>query len=123
MKLSSIITEYRQKMDISQREFARACDLSNSYISFLENESNPRTGRPIVPTLDQYKKIANGMRMTVHELFKIMDDDSPVNIAVPDDSLEDDERRLVFLYRNANEQARSDVFDLLEKHQKGGQTL
>ena len=118
MKLSAIITEYRRKMNISQREFARACDLSNSYISFLENEVNPRTGRPIVPTIDQYRTLASGMQISVHELFKLMDEDSPVNIAVPDDSLDEEERRLIFLYRNANDQARSDVFDLLEKHQK-----
>lgn len=123
MKLSAIITEYRRKMNISQREFARACDLSNSYISFLENEVNPRTGRPIVPTIDQYRKLASGMQISVHELFKLMDEDSPVNIAVPDDSLDEEERRLIFLYRNANDQARSDVFDLLEKHQKGDRTL
>jgi len=100
MKLSAIITDYRHRMKISQREFARACNLSNSYISFLENESNPRTGRPIVPTLDQYRKISTGMQMTVHQLFKIMDEDSPVDISVPCESLENDnEEALLDLYR------------------------
>ena len=80
MKLSAIVIDYRQKMDISQREFARRCGLSNSYISFIENEVNPRTGRPIVPTLEQYQKIASGMNMTVHQLFELLDKDAPVDL-------------------------------------------
>lgn len=83
MKLSSIITEYRKRMQISQREFARRCGLSNSYISFIEKESNPRTGRPIVPTLEQYQNLAAGMGLTVHQLFEQLDEDSPVEILNP----------------------------------------
>lgn len=78
MKLSTIVTDYRKRMQISQREFARRCGLSNSYISFIENEHNPRTGKPIVPTLEQYQKIAACMDMTVHQLFEMLDEDSPV---------------------------------------------
>lgn len=84
MKLSNIITDYRNQEQISQREFARRCGLSNSYISFIENEYNPRTGKPIVPTLEQYQKIASGMGLTVHELFERLDEDSPVDLHVSD---------------------------------------
>ena len=123
MKLSAIIIDYRQRMNISQREFARACNLSNSYISFLENESNPRTGRPIVPTLDQYRKIAEGMRISVHQLFKMMDEDSPVDISVsivpPDiNDLDDAEKRLVTLWRGAETSARQIAMETLANHQK-----
>lgn len=82
MKLSNIITDYRNQEQISQREFARRCGLSNSYISFIENEYNPRTGKPIVPTLEQYHKIASGMGLTVHQLFERLDEDSPVDLHV-----------------------------------------
>jgi len=80
MKLSAIITNYRNRLQISQREFARRCGLSNSYISFIENEVNPKTGRPMVPTLEQYQKIASGMDLTVHQLFELLDDDAPVDL-------------------------------------------
>ena len=83
MKLSTIVTDYRKRMQISQREFARRCGLSNSYISFIENENNPRTGKPIVPTLEQYQKIAACMDMTVHQLFEMLDEDSPVFLRQP----------------------------------------
>ena len=82
MKLGNILIDYRNRMQISQREFARRCGLSNSYISFIENEYNPRTGKPIVPTIEQYQKIASGMDMTVHQLFELLDEDSPVDLHV-----------------------------------------
>lgn len=100
MKLSAIITDYRSRMQISQREFARRCDLSNSYISFIENEMNPKTGRPMVPTLEQYQKLASGMDMTVHQLFELLDEDSPVDLRpsvspLPADEPKNDEIRIL----------------------------
>lgn len=83
MKLSAVILKYRDDMKISQREFARRCGLSNSYISFIENESNPKTGKPMVPTLEQYQKIASGMNLTVQQLFDLLDDDAPVDLHNP----------------------------------------
>ena len=78
MKLSEIIRKYRADHDISQREFAKRCNLSNSYISFIENERNPKTGRPMTRTIEQYKKLADGMSISVQELFESLDVDSPV---------------------------------------------
>ena len=80
MKLSEIVRNYRADNDISQREFAKRCNLSNSYISFIENERNPKTGRPMVPNIEQYKKIADGMNITVQRLFEMLDEDSPVKL-------------------------------------------
>lgn len=80
MKLSELIIDYRKRMNISQREFSRRCELSNTYISFLENEKNPRTGKPMAPTLEQYKKIADCMGLTVQQLFEQLDEDSPVDL-------------------------------------------
>ena len=80
MKLSELLIDYRKRMNISQREFSRRCDLSNTYISFIENEKNPKTGKPIIPTLEQYKKLADGMGISVHQLFQQLDDDAPVDL-------------------------------------------
>ena len=81
MKLSELIIDYRKRMSISQREFSRRCGLSNTYISFIENEKNPKTGKPMVPTLEIYRKIAEGMDTTVHHLFELLDDDAPVDLS------------------------------------------
>jgi transcriptional regulator with XRE-family HTH domain len=88
MKLSELIIEYRSRMNISQREFSRKCDLSNTYISFIENEKNPKTGRPVVPTLEQYKKLADGMGISVQRLFELLDDDAPVDLSGSSESSE-----------------------------------
>ena len=101
MKLSNIVIDYRKRLQISQREFARRCGLSNSYISFIENEYNPRTGKPIVPTIEQYRKIAAGMDITVQRLFELLDKDSPVNLqyfASDSSSEEDPQIRIVSGY-------------------------
>lgn len=84
MKLSAIIRDYRHRMHLSQRKFSEKCGLSNTYISFLENEMNPKTGRPIIPTLEQYGKLAAGMDMTVHQLFEQLDEDAPVDLSFTD---------------------------------------
>ena len=100
MKLSAIVSDYRNRLQISQREFSRRCGLSNSYISFIENELNPKTGKPIVPTLEQYQKIASGMDMTVHQLFELLDEDAPVDLhsssaPVPEKPNDDEIRLLI----------------------------
>lgn len=126
MKLSAIIADYRESMQISQREFARRCDLSNSYISFLEKDTNPKTGRPMVPTLVQYKKIATGMNMTVQQLFEMLDDDAPVDLNSPCDVLRspcssfgylsEDEQALLSAFRAADDRARADALATLLQH-------
>lgn len=85
MKLSQLIIDYRHRMDLSQREFSRKCELSNTYISFLEKEMNPKTGRPLIPTIEQYKKLADGMDMSVQQLFELLDKDAPVDLVFQND--------------------------------------
>lgn len=116
MKLSKILIEYRQSLQISQRELARRCGLSNSYISFIENEFNPRTGKPIVPTIEQYQNLAAGMGLTVQQLFEQLDEDSPVDLRVsvlPDD-LSETEQRLISAYRLASDEIRDAALAMLE---------
>ena len=74
MNLSDYIIKYRKDHDLSQREFASKCGLSNGYISLLEKGVNPKTGQPIAPTIDKYKKIAKGTGVSIDELFLIIDD-------------------------------------------------
>lgn len=73
-KLADIIVEYRQDHDLSQRQFASRCGLSNGYISMLEKGLNPATNRPVIPTLPQLKKLASGMGKTVAELMEEAED-------------------------------------------------
>lgn len=79
MNLGDLIREYRDTHDLSQRQFAIQCDLSNGYISILEKGINPSTGKPVTPTLPQLKKLADGMRISLTELFEKADD-MPIDI-------------------------------------------
>ncbi len=129
MKLSNILIDYRNRMQISQREFARRCGLSNSYISFIENEYNPRTGKPIVPTLEQYHKLASCMDMSVHQLFELLDEDSPVDLhpSAPDhvDPLDDPQIRIVSgMMENLSKEQKEQIVAIVRavvETQKGGQ--
>lgn len=79
MKLRELIKKYRDDHDLSQRQFANQCNLSNGYISILEKGVNPKTGKPVTPTIPQLKKLADGMAMTLNELFEKADD-MPVSL-------------------------------------------
>lgn len=79
MKLRDLIKNYRDAHDLSQRQFANQCNLSNGYISILEKGVNPKTGKPVTPTIPQLKKLADGMAMTLNELFEKVDD-MPVSL-------------------------------------------
>lgn len=81
MKLRDLIKNYRDTHDLSQRQFANQCNLSNGYISILEKGVNSRTGKPVTPTIPQLKKLADGMAMTLNELFDLVDD-MPVSLDI-----------------------------------------
>lgn len=80
MKLGDLIREYRESHSLSQRQFAMQCDLSNGYISILEKGVNPNTNKPVTPTLPQLKKLADGLHITLSELFDRVDD-MPIDLA------------------------------------------
>lgn len=82
MKLGELIIEYRTNHKISQRQFADMCGLSNGYISMLERGINPKTQKPITPTIPQLKKLADGMAMTISEILEKVDD-MPIDLTGP----------------------------------------
>lgn len=85
MKLGEIVTQYRAEHDLSQRQFAILCGLSNGTISNLEKGINPNTGKPLTPSLDLVQKLAYTMGLTLTELLTQADD---MPIALVDDESE-----------------------------------
>lgn len=82
MLLRDLISKYRTEHGLSQRQFANLCGLSNGYISILEKGINNQTGKPVTPTLPQLKKLADGMSITMNELFEKVED-IPIDLAAP----------------------------------------
>jgi transcriptional regulator with XRE-family HTH domain len=74
MHIGEFINQYLSKKNISQRQFAKDCGLSNGYISMLIKNVNPKTGKPLVPSLSALISIAKGMGITVDELIAQTDD-------------------------------------------------
>lgn len=74
MTLGDLIFKYRADNDISQREFAARCGVSNAYISMLEKNQNTKTGKPMVPSLKQFMAIAHAMRLSMDEVLEMVDD-------------------------------------------------
>ena len=80
---------------------------------------NPRTGKPLTPTLQQYKNLASGMGYTVQQLWTLLDDDSPVILDSTINSydfLSDEEYVLINAYRDADDRAREDALKMLLNH-------
>lgn len=74
MTLGEYLKQYRDAHDLSQRQFAALCGVSNGYISMLEKGENPKTGEPITPTMQSVVSIARGMGLTMQELLSEVDD-------------------------------------------------
>ena len=76
MRLSELLREYRRDHSLSQRDFAKQCGekITSGYISMLENEKNPATGKKIRPSLGTYDVLARGMGITVDKLFNLIND-------------------------------------------------
>lgn len=80
MKLGELISQYRISNNISQREFARRCGLSNSLISLIEKGVNPQTGKTMAQDLETYSRIAYAMGISVQELFEQLGTDASVRL-------------------------------------------
>ena len=74
MTLSDFVKEYRKEHDLSQRQFAAICGLSNGYISMLEKNMNPKTGLPLTPSLPALKKSSDGMGISLADMLTTVDD-------------------------------------------------
>ena len=89
MTLSELIIEYRNEHGISQRQMASQCKLSTGYIFLIEKETNPQTGKPMVPSLAVLNKLAKGMGITLDKLLSVCDD-MPVDISATEKTVLDE---------------------------------
>lgn len=115
MTLGEIIKEYRERQSMSQRRFAEISGLSNSYISMLELNQNNKTGRPIKPTLEAIKAVADAMCVPLDDLLHSLDD---INVDISgkpiignDDGLDS---RIMILVRQLPENLKLSLVDILQ---------
>ena len=101
MTLGDIILSYRNSFapKMSQRDFAKKCGLSHTYIAALEKNVDPRTGKPIAPTLDTVRDVALAMNLPIEKLLKKLDDNQEFLINANKDFYEKSfSSAIVFVY-------------------------
>lgn len=74
MKLGEYVKQYRLEHGLSQRDFAKLSGLTCGYISMLENNRNPRTGKAISPSVRVYQQVATATGRPFDALLRYVDD-------------------------------------------------
>lgn len=71
MKLSEFMIKKRKELNLSLRGLAELLDISHAFLDSIEKDRDPRTGKPISPTIDTMQKIAKGLNMNLSDLLEI----------------------------------------------------
>ena len=114
MTLGDIVKNYRTEHGLSLREFSRISGVSNGYISMLEKNEHPKTKRPIVPSIEKMRCIANAMGMSFDSLLDMIDSDQPISIKkenAPAPYLTSSESDLLNKYRRLNSEGRKKLVE------------
>ena len=85
MHLGEIIKEYRDKNKLSMDKFAKMANVSKAYISVLERNKRPKTGKPVIPSIPVIKNVAEAMNMSFDDLFNMLEDNQLISLT--DDAL------------------------------------
>lgn len=78
MLLGDIIKQYREEHQMSLQDFAELVHTSRSYIHMLEKNYNPATGKPISPSIETLKSIAQAMKIDIEDLLKQLNSDQNI---------------------------------------------
>lgn len=74
MTIGDVIKKYCDEHKMSYRKFAIQSNVTSGYLSMLINNRNPKTDKPIRPTIETYNSFAKTMGITLDELFEMIDD-------------------------------------------------
>lgn len=69
--LGLYIKRYRSNKNLSLRAFANLCNLSYTYISKLEDGIDPRTNKPISPTIDTLQRISSATNADLNYIVEL----------------------------------------------------
>ena len=84
MNLGEIIKKFRDDNELSMDKFAKMSGLSKAYISVLEKNKRPKTGKPVTPSIPVIKNVAEAMNMSFDELFNMLEDNQIISIGTDD---------------------------------------
>ena len=73
MTLGEIINDYRTKNNLSMDAFSIKSGISKAYISLLEKNRHPKTGKPITPSVQCIKQVSDAIGVDFDILFSKID--------------------------------------------------
>lgn len=80
MTLGVLIKEYRDSHSMNMQDFAKLCGLSKAYISILERNFNPKSGKPPIPSLETIRAISTAIGKDFNEVIALLDGDQMVSL-------------------------------------------
>ena len=80
MTIGDIIKKYRELHGLTIDEFVKNSKLTKGYISMLENNLNPSTGKPIKPSVTKTKIIADIMGLSLTEILEMVDESTEITV-------------------------------------------
>lgn len=86
MILGDLIKSYRREHGFSMEQFAKQSGLSKAYISILERNVNPVNGKPVIPSLETIKAVAQAINMDFNEVITMLDGNQPVSLKEEDET-------------------------------------
>lgn len=86
--LGDVIREYRATHGMSMDVFAKRAGLSKAYISMLEKNRDPRTGKNIEPSLETYIAVARATGENVEHVLKESGSDAMVRLGQSMDKID-----------------------------------
>lgn len=82
MTLGDYIKNYRTAHKYSMDDFARKTGMSKAYISILERNYNPSTGKAAIPSLNTIKQVALATGVNFNDLISMLDPDQEVFVGI-----------------------------------------
>lgn len=70
-KLGKIVSEKRKEKKLSLREAAKEIGISHNYLNIIEKASDPRTGKPLRPTIETIESIGESFEIPITILLDL----------------------------------------------------
>ena len=86
LTLGEYIKKYRTDHRYSMDEFAKRVNMSKAYISILERNYNPSTGKAAVPSLETIRRVALATGTDFNELIAMLDGDQQISLGNDDEA-------------------------------------
>lgn len=120
MTLGDFIKNYRTEHFMSMDKFSELSGISKSYISLLEKNKHPKTGKAIAPSIKSIRQVSDATHIDFNTLFSMLDGDiSLTDEPTTDFEFSNIEKEIIKAYRQADSIDKEMVLRILKIEEKG----